>query len=598
MKHLHLACAPLLLALLAARAPADPKWSKPEVLSGDAHRASFPAVGVDGKGNATAVWMDIGDLATSQPIWRIRSATSRAGGGWQAAADPLSDERAFAPSLGVGADGSAVAAWELQSTTDSQTQAVARPANGSFGTVVRLTTADKHPGGSGSAIALDATGNGLIAYETIGSSANRLEVWPVTSGAISGARATFTEFMETNPSTTLLPVVLTTSAGPYVAFNKRIFPNTVPYLLGPLQNGAFPAGVQLLPAGFPNASNGRVAIDPDGTFVVCWRNPDGIYGRVGSGDPVRISQQSTGTFSLTETAGPDGTVIAAWVQDADTLRDRVWAAVRRPGSATFEAAVALSELGDHFDAPKIAFAGSTGFVVWAREASFLSRIEVSDLPPGGDFDLVAETISGDVQGSDGDAGSPSIAANAAGQAVVAWSQTFTDDKTGKLYDRVVARTTGYGPADLKAPRLGRFKVSPERFTNGSALGDIVVAAGGKTVMYPEVTTRSPLRAGTEFVFTTNEAGSYVIDIEGIGCVTFLPEGKRNKPKEHTGPPTCGSVGQHLTLSGSAVKKKLNRVPFFGPTLIPGGKYKATLTVTDGAGNASASKEVVFHFDGP
>ena len=83
-----------------------------------------PRVGVDGHGDAVAIWENNGRIF----------ATARASGQHWAAAVALSgarsDEEAHDPALAIDPDGDAVVVWRLTDGTSQRTQAATRPAGG------------------------------------------------------------------------------------------------------------------------------------------------------------------------------------------------------------------------------------------------------------------------------------------------------------------------------------------------------------------------------------------------------------------------------------------------------------------------------------
>ena len=576
----------VLPAALASVAAAGPAWTTPVVVSPAGEDAAFPEIGAASGGATTLVWMGTDSLASSD--YRIHLATRGAAGSWTVAPDALSAGGAFAPALAVSADGTAVAAWYFHVGSVQKIQTCVRPAGGAFGAPVDLTSGSDQVGGVVS-VALDAAGSGGIAYPIFGST-KRIDVWLVNAGALAAAKSVVPGGTSIYPvPTSVRPSIVASAGGLAVAFDKYSAPTILgPKLLGPSVNGAFVAPADLSPAPLASLSDPVIGPAPGGQIAAAWRTSTGIQVRVGAETPQVLTDAATG---LTLGSAPDGTLVAVW------RTDRVFAAVRPASGVSFGAPVQLSEPGARFSGgPRLAFAGNRAIVVWSRSTDLFDRVEVSERPAGGSFSGIADTLSGRIgAGADGDARDPAIAADAQGHATIAWTQTFKDAATGTLYARVVSTSLGQGPADLKAPKVAKLKTSSERFAAGANLFDVVVPKGGTSTLFPEGAMPKPLRAGTQFVFTSSEGGTYRIDITGVGCSTFHKVGR--KTREDRGTDGCAALDDAVTLTGPATKK-VNRVTFFGAGLTPGGYYQAELTVTDEAGNVSKSRTVTFYFDAP
>lgn len=298
----------------------------------------------------------------------------------------------------------------------------------------------------------------------------------------------------------------------------------------------------------------------------------------------------------------------------------MYAAVRPAGAAQFATPVPLSDeadFGGDLDGPVAAFAGDEAIVAWSRDAGLFERVEVSVRPAGGSFDDVADQVSGEVDGGDGDATGPSLAANAAGQGALAWTQVFGSPTN---HSRVIATRSGVAtpgpggggepgpgappsppaggspppaggpPPDSTRPVATRFRTSRERFAKGRQEGKVAVPKEGRTVVFPRGQKRTALRVGTKFVFVASEPGAAVIRIRGLHCQRILPAGDPDRRD----PPRCQRSSK-ATVRATA-RTGANRVTFLGGKLAPGVRYRARLVITDAAGNASRPVSRTFVLD--
>ncbi len=601
----------LLAALLTAEGAAGRSWEDPVLVSPAAKAAISPAVGIDSSGNATAIWGMQDDTAgSSQPPHTIRLGTRAAGGNWVLDLTPRSGLRARRPVLAMAANGAAVATWLEQDAAGSlgKVWSMARGSSGDFGAATQLSGAgstDNALGASFSA-ALNAGGTGAIAWETNISGTPRLAVRLVDGGVLAGSNATLAGGSQSNPTTRRVPDVAAGGAGALVAFDR--FSTTTfalrPGLFGPPSSGAFAAPADLAPASAVSPAYPAIALTPGGDVAAAWLNSSSQhpFARVGTAETPEEVASAQASPPIALAAAPDGTLVAAWRQDDDppSLGGKfVYASVRAAGASSFSAPVKLSEEADTIGSilgPVVGFAGNEAIVAWSRDTGTLNRVEVSTRPAGGSFPAVAEEVSGPFGSEDGDAGEPVLATNAAGQAVLIWAQAFQDPLGGNPYQRIASTRSGYGnepPPDRSKPSLGSFHASRQRFAKGSREGPVEAGKGEKTIMYPKGQRKQVLRVGTNLVFNSTEAGQAVIKFKGIGCTRFLPAGKdfdEERRRDH-----CKAVHDSATVK-EAAQKGSNRVTYLGQGLVAGGDYVARLTVTDAAGNVSATKVAHFSID--
>jgi PKD repeat protein len=144
---------------------------------------SWVSVGLDGAGNATALWMetDFTSAMTSPYNRRLWTATLPVGFsfGWSGKA-PLTDvikANYSTPSIAVAPSGAAAVDWEIANPTNSA-QALYRPAGGSFGPLTPIGT------GSGANVSIAPDGDAAISFVGAGNDA-RVAVLDITPPAIN-----------------------------------------------------------------------------------------------------------------------------------------------------------------------------------------------------------------------------------------------------------------------------------------------------------------------------------------------------------------------------------------------------------------------------
>ncbi|HET9257141.1 MAG TPA: hypothetical protein VFO16_18350, partial [Pseudonocardiaceae bacterium] len=142
----------------AAARSAGGAWQAPVSLSAAGQNASDPQVAVNAQGNAVAVWTRSNG---SNDI--VQAAARSAAGAWQA---PVSlsgtGQNASAPQVGVDGQGDAVAVWTRSNGSNDIVQAAARSAAGAWQTPVSLSGTGQNAGAS--QVAVNAQGNAVAVW--------------------------------------------------------------------------------------------------------------------------------------------------------------------------------------------------------------------------------------------------------------------------------------------------------------------------------------------------------------------------------------------------------------------------------------------------
>lgn len=144
---------PLTAAQVAVR-PAGGAWTPVKTLSAPTVDGFNTRIGVDGKGNVTAVW-----TSSDGRNLILQSAARTAGADWGASADVSEPGRsAFDPQLVVESEGAAVALWRRSDGASSLVQTAFRPAAGPWAPPENLSGR----GGNALEPRLVVTGQGLV----------------------------------------------------------------------------------------------------------------------------------------------------------------------------------------------------------------------------------------------------------------------------------------------------------------------------------------------------------------------------------------------------------------------------------------------------
>ena len=151
----------------AVRPAAGGRWDAPvdiARLSAASEAAALPRVAVNARGDAAAVWTNV----TVGNMGVVEGAIRRAGGPWQtAAALSPSGRRSFAADVAIGSQGAATAVW--LDYTNSRVQAAVRPARDERWQAPQDISARGEDAG-GADVAVDARGNTTVvwsAFDTV-----------------------------------------------------------------------------------------------------------------------------------------------------------------------------------------------------------------------------------------------------------------------------------------------------------------------------------------------------------------------------------------------------------------------------------------------
>lgn len=246
-------------------------------------------------------------------------------------------------------------------------------------------------------------------------------------------------------------------------------------------------------------SDPRIAISPDGTTTVVWRDGSGDQvwtatrpaGQASFPDPTQTDPQRLSDLALSSnspgiTAAGDGSVTAVWdaIDYGSSVR-QVQAATRLPGQASFGARENLSVQGPigYPPFPQIAAAtDGTTTAVWSREDNTgRSTTQAAIRRPGQAGFEAPQDLSSPVMNTN----TPAVAVGAEGQTTVVWNNTTSD--------QVEAATRQPGASSFADPE----PVTPSFSLSGNEpAAQVAYSPDGKTTVvfgYGEIysSTRPP-----------------------------------------------------------------------------------------------------------
>jgi hypothetical protein len=352
-----------------------------------------PTIAMDPNGNAFAIWVQNGS-GSFPDIWTNRYV---AGTGWETATlMELTDSNVDIPSIAVQANGNAIAVWPQTDGTRLKIWASRYVVGTGWITPVLIET-DNAGNAYAPSIAIDPNGNAMAVWAK--SDGTRLNIWANRYDAVTGWG---------------IATLIENDNG-----NVLIYP--------------------------------RVAMDANGNAIAVWTQSDGTHynamanryvANVGWGTATLIETDNTGHVAYPTIAmDANGNAIAVWAQ-SDGTRYNVWTNRYVVGSGWGTAALLENDnAGDANPGPVVMDANGNAMVAWSQSDG--TRINVWARR----YDVVTDwgpaTL---IENDNGDAGTPSIAMNASGDAIAVWHQS--DGTRNNIWANRFAAGTGWGTPSL------------------------------------------------------------------------------------------------------------------------------------------------------
>jgi hypothetical protein len=502
--------------LVAPPAGAAPTWQPVTNLFADLSAAGgsaqTPAVAVDSRGDATAVWTRWNG---TQPV--VQASTRRAGGTWSAPVDLAQGRSIFTPQLTVDPAGNATAVWRVRELDRSVVQASTRAPGGAWSTPIDLsvdTSVDPSQATDVPQVAVDAAGIVTATW-------SRFEAKPseafkhVVQAATRLADGTWTAPVDlSSPGqyarTTDLAVDPAGNATAIWVAGNLVQTATRP------AGGTWAAPVDLSSIAGPRA-NPRIVVDPAGTATAVWGTFTTTYGiqtatRAPGAPwtaPADLSAPGQDTFDTPELAADRrGTVTALWQRHDGS--GWIVTSATRPAGGAWTAPVDLSATGHDAWDPQVAVdPAGNATAVWSLADEPMSdsarTVQAARRTAAGDWTAPVDLSRG------GTAWNPQVALDSSGNATTVWSH---NDGSGFVVEArgldaagpVVTSLTG------QATTAGRTAYAVEAWDAWSRVGSVSWAFGdGTTATGASVTHRTAGNSGRPVKVTlTDRVGNATV----------------------------------------------------------------------------------------
>jgi hypothetical protein len=216
----------------------------------------------------------------------------------------------------------------------------------------------------------------------------------------------------------------------------------------------------------------QVAVDPDGNATVVWMQAEGaVQGiwacryEVGSGwgAPQRVDSSDARAWNPQVATDSAGRALVVWVQGGGGVGNAVWSSRYEPGTG-WGAAQVLQDAGNSNAAFVAMDRAGNAVAVWDQSDGIRYNVWARACGAGGEWGVPQPVESGD-----GSTGTPQLAMDEAGNAVVAWSQV--DGGRNHILANRFGFGTGWGTARQVDPGVGPDGSSPQVAvgSNGNAV---------------------------------------------------------------------------------------------------------------------------------
>jgi hypothetical protein len=376
----------------------------------------------------------------------------------------------------------------------------------------------------------------------------------------------------------------------------------------------------------------RFGFRSDGTQIMVFRRGAHVYAQVEGVDTIQLDPDGgDNALNPDVKVSADGTAVATWTED-----NAYWARVLPPISLPQEWGPVHRITDEDVTIQDFTTAISdegTAYAAWSRDTGDLEAVEVSIMDPDDptrspgtpyQFQPVPDALDEvtEVPEEDrADADQPTIDVDPAGNATVAYRRVIgvAPGETRRTIEFVrnfkappapPPVIPGPGPGgpgpgapgpapDVTPPHLTAFHALRSTFAEGSKEGKVVVERGEKSAAVSRP-LRVPLKVGTKLRWTADEAGTAHISIQFTGCFSSFPAGSPVPPGDRCNSRRHDGIVKTFSLKS---KRGKNSKTWLGKTdpgsqLRVGGRYTASLRVTDAADNRSRRRRLELHIDAP
>jgi hypothetical protein len=519
---------------------------------------------------ATALCGGLAASAGATPMWLAPVNLSEAG---------FTGE---SPQVAVDAHGDVTAVWGRGGGGNYAVQTATRPAGGAWQAPITLSEASVDAGGA--QVAVDPEGDAVAVWDTF-------PVPPATARTIQAAVRSASTGVWSAPVTlgaigepTGNPQVAVDSHGNAVAVWEEQPVNPGPqYIQASFRpaGGTWSAPVSISPGNV--AFRPHVVMDPEGNAVVTWFGYDSVQSAVrlaSSGtwqQPVEVT--TIGSEAGGRPGGPAlavdglGDVVTAWSSTVGSGSNHIVQAATLPAGGAWQTPVALSEAGLDAGSPDVALDPQGDAVVtWSAATSAIvgshSAVMQAVVRPAGGAWQAPVDISEAGQEVDDPQFEPKVAIDPQGNAITVWEGLDGEDQVIQSAVRPAASGDWQAPVDLSASEMQANAAQIAIDSQGNAVSVWALGNGSNSVQAAGYDA-GPLLYGSSIPGTGTVGQSVSFSASPLAVWSALGA-------------TSWSFGDGTGASGTSATHV-----YTAP-----GVYRVTLSSFDALGNASSASGVI------
>lgn len=386
-----------------------------------AANAASPRVAVDAAGNTVVVWLQ--SDGSRNNVWANRYVP---GSGWGTAelVETTDNGSVWSVRVAMGADGRAFVVWEQQDGTRWDVWTNRYEVGSGWATAVLLEADDTGDAQSPS-VAVDGAGNAIAAWQQ--SDGTRVNI--VANRYVQGTGWTGAQPVDTTDLGTFAPDVAMDASGNALAvwtqsdgMRYSIWANR--YVAGTGWSGA----VRLEAASELGTRTPRVAVNASGNAVVAWQDrPDQVDIRAclyssatGWGTPVALETDNTGdAVGASVAIDGAGNALVVWQQRINPGYNSAWANKYVVGTGWGGAEVIETGDAGHAYAPSLAMdAAGNAIAVWSQSDGTRNNVWSNRYVSATDWGTATLVEVDDTSA----ANAPDVASNDIGDTAIVWVQ--------------------------------------------------------------------------------------------------------------------------------------------------------------------------------
>jgi hypothetical protein len=482
------------------------------------------------------------------------------------------------PQAAIDARGDVLAVWGGDSGGNYAVQASVKPAGSAWQAPATLSEAGVDAGGA--QVAVDPAGDGVAVWEAVPPATTTHTIQAAVRSASTGAWSAPVTFATTGEVSE--PEIAVDSHGDAVAVWAALPVNPGPGFIQAAfrpADGTWSAPVLISPGNV--AFRPHVIMDPGGNAVVTWFGYDSVQSAVRLASDGAWQQPVEVAAIGLEAGGPVlavdglGDVVTAWSSTTGSGSNHVVQAATLPVGGTWQTPVEISEAGSDAGSPDVALdPAGAAVVTWSAATSAVlgsksAVVQAAVRPAGGAWQAPVD-ISEAGQEVDNPQLEPKVALDPKGNAIAVWEGLDGENQVIQSAVRTAESGDWQAPVNLSASEMQANDAQVAVDSRGNAVSIWELdSSGNHAIIQAAGYDAGPLIGGLEVPSTGTVGQPVSFSASPLAIWSALGE-------------TSWSFGDNSSASGTNVTHVYTAA----------GAYKVTLNSVDALGNASSASATI------